>query len=316
MIGFGAEHAIPDCPPLAFIEETRVQLLTEPPYQRRGLSRTRCAEDQQAAVQGQPEDVVLVLVENGLVAQSHLVDDTTPYSFPNDGRRAFFRQECVKRGSIDLRRQTCEQSAQRNNGQRAVCTALENRIPGVPFLAGLRRVEPSVFQDFDRDRLALPCHRMLGPDGKGRQPSHGRTVTRELDAFTAAQYRCRSTNIIGHRSAGLVVHHDAGGDRFTDQCSVPLDIRIRDLFVLSHRLGGRKGVDARKCVGAAQGRRSDQPLFRSFGNLGERAQALFRNRLYMTFGVLGDCHRPSRLSCSRPSTTVCEQPAKPGRPVA
>ena len=101
MICFGAKGAVPDCPLLIFFEEVRVQLLTEPPDERRRLSSARCAVDQQAAVQRQPEDLVLVFVENRLIAQVHLLDDTTPYPLPHDGGCTFFRQQAVKRGSIN-----------------------------------------------------------------------------------------------------------------------------------------------------------------------------------------------------------------------
>jgi hypothetical protein len=77
----------------AFFQEGGVELLAEAADQGCGLARTGRAKNQQALVEGKAENLVLVLIENGLIPQPHLGDDAAAHAVDDVGLDGFFGQQ-------------------------------------------------------------------------------------------------------------------------------------------------------------------------------------------------------------------------------
>lgn len=120
---------------LLFSEEVWIQLLAQAAYQSRGLAGAGRAEDQQALIQWQTEDLILVLVEHGLVAQAHLRDEAAPDAVDDVGAFTLSRKDLAEQ-VFDLlgRDHLAQQLAQRDDGERAVVIGFIDGVTRVPAI--------------------------------------------------------------------------------------------------------------------------------------------------------------------------------------
>ncbi|MNJ39730.1 hypothetical protein D3C77_346110 [compost metagenome] len=79
-----------------FFQESGIELLAQATDQSRGLASARRAQDQQAFIERKAEDLVLVLIENGLIAQPHLGDDAAAHAVDDVGLDGFFGQQLTQ----------------------------------------------------------------------------------------------------------------------------------------------------------------------------------------------------------------------------
>ena len=80
----------------AFFQEGGVELLAEASDQGGRLACTGRAQDQQALVKREAENLVLVLIEDGLIPQSHLGDDAAANAVDDVGLDGFLGQQLAK----------------------------------------------------------------------------------------------------------------------------------------------------------------------------------------------------------------------------
>ena len=107
--------------------------MAEPANQCRGFARPGWAKDQQALIEGQTENLILVLVQNRLIPKPHLRDDAAAHTFNDVGSFAFLRQQLLQQIFGDfLSGDFVEKRAKRLDGEGAKIIRLDNRVAGIP----------------------------------------------------------------------------------------------------------------------------------------------------------------------------------------
>ena len=97
------------------------------------LACTRRAQDQQALVERETENLVLVLIEDGLIPQSHLGDDATANAVDDVGLDGLFGQQLAKNVFGDfLPRNLGQQCTQRLDGERPKMLGFNDGVTRVP----------------------------------------------------------------------------------------------------------------------------------------------------------------------------------------
>jgi hypothetical protein len=163
---------------LLLVEIFLIKLLTETTDQCRRLSGSWRPDNEQLAVQWQAKYLVLITIQDRLVSQSHLGDDTPAYSI-DEIRGPFLVSQNLRKKfvtEIDFVNRG-ERIPHGDEGKRAVSQSAQNGIARVPVAIVLKRMQKSLLKDlaFDpatRSRdIKLVANRKRRPLGELRPAS-------------------------------------------------------------------------------------------------------------------------------------------------
>ena len=118
---------------LAFFQKSGVELLAEAPDQGRRFAGTGWTQDQQALVERKTENLVLVLIEYGLIPQPHLGDNAAANAVDDVGLDGLLSQQLTQDIFCDLfPGNLSQQSSQRLDGERPEMLGFNHGVTRVP----------------------------------------------------------------------------------------------------------------------------------------------------------------------------------------
>ena len=126
-----------------FFQEGRVELLAEASDQGGCFACTGRAQDQQALVERETENLILVLIEDGLIPQSHLGNDAAANAVDDVGLDGLLSQQLTKNvfGGF-LPRNLGQQRTQRLDGERPEMLGFNDGVARVPPIG--KRIGPKL----------------------------------------------------------------------------------------------------------------------------------------------------------------------------
>ena len=127
----------------AFFQEGRVELLAEASDQGCRLACTGRAQDQQALVERETENFVLVLIEDGLIPQPHLGNDAASNAVDDVGLDVLLGQQLTQNVFGDFfSRNLGQQRTQRLDGERPKMLGFNDGVARVPPIG--KRIGPKL----------------------------------------------------------------------------------------------------------------------------------------------------------------------------